>query len=53
MIHFDEKDGFAMLRVEDEGPGIDPEDIDSIFDPFVQGRAGGKGHSGLGLYFLP
>ncbi|MEZ5328231.1 MAG: HAMP domain-containing sensor histidine kinase [Verrucomicrobiales bacterium] len=51
MVHFDERDGYAMLRVEDEGPGIDPEDIDAIFEPFVQGRAGGKGQAGLGLYF--
>ncbi|MDA0812415.1 MAG: HAMP domain-containing sensor histidine kinase [Verrucomicrobia bacterium] len=51
MIHFDEKDGFAMVRVEDEGSGIDPEEVETIFDPFVQGRAGGKGQSGLGLYF--
>ncbi len=28
----------ALLRVEDDGPGIDPYHLERIFDPFVQGR---------------
>lgn len=30
-------DHFA-LRIEDEGPGILPEDLESVFEPFVRGR---------------
>jgi len=36
----------ARLRVVDDGPGIDPELQDKLFQPFVSGRVGG---SGLGL----
>jgi two-component system, NtrC family, sensor histidine kinase PilS len=36
----------AMLRVSDQGPGIDPDVASQLFDPFVTTRAGG---SGLGL----
>ena len=34
------------IRVEDDGPGIPPEVLDRIFQPFVTGRKGG---TGLGL----
>jgi len=36
----------VRLRVRDDGPGIDPELQDRLFEPFVSGRPGG---SGLGL----
>lgn len=44
--------GTAVLEVEDDGPGIDPELQPSIFDRFVRGdasRARATGSTGLGL----
>ena len=45
--------GIRYLEVDDEGPGILPEDRDTIFDRFVRGRsANARGDSdgtGLGL----
>jgi len=37
----------VILRVEDQGPGIDPNDAEKIFEPFQ--HAHGSGGSGLGL----
>jgi two-component system OmpR family sensor kinase len=43
------KDGTAFVRVEDEGPGIPPEEAEQVFERFARGRrARGEG-SGLGL----
>ncbi|HMM88046.1 sensor histidine kinase [Bradyrhizobium sp.] len=40
---------WAVIRIEDGGPGIPPEDIDRVFEPFFRGsRPIGEG-SGLGL----
>jgi signal transduction histidine kinase len=36
----------VCLRVADSGPGVEPEEVARIFDPFYSSRAGG---SGLGL----
>jgi signal transduction histidine kinase len=41
-----EADGGARLEVEDDGPGIAPEDLPQIFTPFFTTKARG---SGLGL----
>ncbi|GHC30197.1 hypothetical protein GCM10010082_25280 [Kushneria pakistanensis] len=38
----------VVLRIEDDGPGIDAEHRSRIFDPFYTTRGAGKG-SGLGL----
>jgi signal transduction histidine kinase len=37
------------IMVEDDGPGIDPENLKKIFDPFFTTKDVGKG-SGLGLF---
>jgi two-component system sensor histidine kinase PilS (NtrC family) len=41
-----EMDPAVRLRVADDGPGIDPELRERVFEPFVSGRPGG---TGLGL----
>ncbi len=44
------QDGTAVLQIEDNGPGIAPDEMDRIFDPFVRGsRAEDKDGTGLGL----
>jgi two-component system sensor histidine kinase GlrK len=45
-------DGHAVVDVYDDGPGIDADERERIFEAFYQGRAIAKGHikgSGLGL----
>lgn len=42
-----EADNF-VIRVSDEGPGMDPEDLAKIFQPFVRGKNEATG-SGFGL----
>ena len=37
----------ATVEVADDGPGVTPEEVDRIFEPFV--RSGGPGGAGLGL----
>lgn len=39
------------IMVEDDGPGIDPENINHVFDPFFTTKDVGKG-SGLGLFIV-
>ncbi len=39
----------ALILVRDSGPGIDPRDIDHIFDPFYRSRSANGAGSGLGL----
>lgn len=37
------------FEVEDTGPGIDPADLEHLFEPFVQTESGRKAHEGTGL----
>jgi two-component system OmpR family sensor kinase len=39
----------ALLSVRDNGPGIDPGDLEHIFDPFYRSRSANGAGSGLGL----
>ena len=38
-----------IFEVEDTGPGIAPEELDAVFDPFTQTASGQKSHEGTGL----
>ncbi len=40
---------YAVLTVADNGPGIDPADLEKIFEPFYTKKVMGKSGSGLGL----
>ena len=42
------EDGRIRVRVEDSGPGVSPEDVDRIFEPFYTTKDVGQG-TGLGL----
>lgn len=45
-----QEDGAARLVVEDDGGGIDPDQMERIFEKFVRGRDGTVTGTGLGLY---
>jgi two-component system sensor histidine kinase PilS (NtrC family) len=42
-----ETSGRPFLEVADRGPGVEPSNVDEIFEPFFTGQPGG---TGLGLY---
>ena len=51
-IQADEKGGMVNLRVEDDGPGVPPDELEHLFQPFYrldQSRNRDTGGSGLGL----
>ncbi|WP_454720156.1 MULTISPECIES: sensor histidine kinase [Cupriavidus] len=44
------RDGAAcLLEVEDDGPGIAPDERAAVLEPFYRGKGAGEGGSGLGL----
>lgn len=45
-----EVDGHAVIRVRDHGPGIDPDDLQHLFEPFFRGeRSRNRDTGGIGL----
>jgi heavy metal sensor kinase len=49
-VRLEQQDGSAVLHVEDNGPGIAPEDQVHIFDPFYRADPSRQGNgTGLGL----
>ena len=42
-------DGEVLVRVRDDGPGLDERDLERIFDPFERSRGSAGRGSGLGL----
>jgi signal transduction histidine kinase len=51
-VRLERRAGEAVVVIEDDGPGIAPERIDSMFEPFVRGdasRSAATGGAGLGL----
>jgi hypothetical protein len=49
-VGLEQSDGFVVVTVDDEGPGISPEAVANLFQKFSQGE-GHTGKAGLGLYF--
>lgn len=49
-VSLEQVDGVARITVEDHGAGIDPDQMERIFDKFVRGRSGTVTGTGLGLY---
>ncbi len=49
-VEADRDQGFVTLRVRDHGLGMQPEELNNVFDLFVQGRQGlNRPQGGLGL----
>lgn len=40
---------FAEIKIQDDGPGIDPRDLPFIFQRFYKGKGAGEESSGIGL----
>jgi signal transduction histidine kinase len=52
LIHIENGDEGLFVDIIDDGPGIPPEDLNRIFDPFFRGersRSRSTGGTGLGL----
>jgi signal transduction histidine kinase len=49
LVRVGRHDGGALLSVEDDGPGIDPEFRESIFEPFRQGPEAPTHSPGVGV----
>ena len=52
VFHLRYQNEIAVIEIEDTGPGIDPKELEIIFEPFARGTAthvGATGGTGLGL----
>ncbi|MCT7984891.1 PAS domain S-box protein [Laspinema sp. A4] len=47
--HGEENQTYLVCEIEDTGPGISPEEMDNLFDPFFQTETGRNSQSGTGL----
>lgn len=48
-LRVEERGGLCAIAVLDGGPGIPPDDIEAVREPFVRGRTGDVRGAGLGL----
>lgn len=51
-VHLDRDGAEAVIAIEDDGPGLPPERLETVFEPFVRGeesRSADTGGAGLGL----
>src|SRR5918999_1699340 len=48
-VRVERTDEGALIAVEDDGPGVPPEERQRIFEPFTQGTSPGPGGAGVGL----
>jgi two-component system OmpR family sensor kinase len=49
VVRIDARSDVVAITVEDQGPGVDPEDVRTIFDPFVRGAQTDRPRNGRGL----
>jgi signal transduction histidine kinase len=49
VVRVEEREGEALVSVQDSGPGIDPEHVEHLFDRFYRANSRSSG-LGLGLY---
>ena len=48
-LDVERRDSWVLFRVRDDGPGIPPERLDKLFDPFTQVSEPGTAKGGVGL----
>ena len=48
-VHVTEEPAHVLIQVEDDGPGVPPEVLGRLFEPFVTGRGRDARHPGTGL----
>ncbi|QOL26857.1 GAF domain-containing sensor histidine kinase [Thalassotalea sp. LPB0316] len=51
LIHVEERNGFILMRYQDDGNGLDNQALEKLFDPFYTTKRG-SGGSGLGTHLV-